>query len=126
MIKASELRVGNLVQIDANCQEVIEITGTTGTIRVAGMKNVKTPYNQINGIPLTPEWLERFGFEVYGSEPYWKYADGINGMFKNNRFRLFTFQTHGDYVPVDYVHQLQNLYFALTGQELELKDIAQK
>lgn len=115
MIKASEI-VPTLTFYDNRVGKEIHFK------TIHGLCNAESKPNDFEPIPLTPEWLERFGFEVYGSEPYWKYADGINGMFKNNRFRLFTFQTHGDYVPVDYVHQLQNLYFALTGQELELKE----
>lgn len=36
-------------------------------------------------------------------------------MIKPNELRL------GNYVAVKYLHQLQNLYFTLTGEELDVK-----
>ena len=69
-------------------------------------------------IPLTEEWLLKFG---------------IQGWFGNNRFqiqrttdKLFEVMAwkNGIYFwlcHLEYVHQLQNLYHALTGEELEIK-----
>lgn len=67
-------------------------------------------------IPLTEEWLLKFGFEPLGSSrfdfkifTYYLY----DGSFYNQSSRLST---------IKYVHQLQNLYFALTGEELKIKE----
>jgi hypothetical protein len=70
--------------------------------------------NECQPIPLTEEWLEKFGFE---------YSD-LNG--DSGLWKIPPFQIYGKYnqfiydyrLDVNYVHQLQNLYFALTGQEL--------
>jgi hypothetical protein len=70
-------------------------------------------------IPLTEKWLLKFGFEVFEFD---------NGQPNQYRFkdRLLVireekFVDYGSSVAIKYVHQLQNLYFALTGQELQLK-----
>lgn len=66
----------------------------------------------IDGIPLTSEWLWKAGLYRAG-----------------DRYKLGNFQfwfengegwaaTHLHEVRIKYVHQLQNLYYALTGQEL--------
>lgn len=72
-------------------------------------------------IPLTDEWLLKFGFNSNGK--VWE-IDSINGIvfeieYVSDCYYLHT-QGEWGYQGFSYVHQLQNLYFALTGQELEL------
>jgi hypothetical protein len=72
-------------------------------------------------IPLTEEWLLRMGFEKL-NQHYWS-LNGFNYqmIFSNNSLdvhkRKYLIKN------VKHVHSLQNLYFALTGQELEIKEI---
>ena len=71
-------------------------------------------------IPLTEEWLVRFGFEYTeiheGFNQYRK--DLLNLSITPNGFEIFlTFK----WINIKHVHQLQNLYFALTGEELTLQ-----
>lgn len=79
--------------------------------------------NDVCGIPLTEEWLKKFGFEYDGGSGY-KAPDNTehwyftlrNGFMPN---ACATGSVESDkYVGCQYVHQLQNLYFALTGDEL--------
>ena len=72
-------------------------------------------------IPITEEWLLDFGFEKKGDyyerwsgDLLYSYEDGWGLTFGQGMG--FSFE-----IKCDYVHQLQNLYFALTGEELELK-----
>jgi len=72
-------------------------------------------------IPLNTNWLLKLGFE---------YNDNI-GLYQNGGFDVdiedgvychFYLNEYGDwYKDIEYVHQLQNLYFALTGEELTIK-----
>lgn len=71
-------------------------------------------YN-VNAIPLTEEWLRKFGFEKL-QETY------FNGDFELDITDAgFLFSETYIKVSCKYVHQLQNIYFALTGKELEVK-----
>lgn len=82
-------------------------------------------------IPLTPEWLERCGFEKFEDE----YADIkvwskslIEIALKDGKFYLHASCTDPWYnqcigEPIEYLHQLQNLFFALTGGELQIKTV---
>ena len=73
-------------------------------------------------IPLTEEWLIKFGFEKKENKWY-KLIRFPTVRFLNNKLNVYVI-IHSSSVVIailDYVHQLQNLYFALTGEELTLK-----
>lgn len=116
---ANELRLGNLVFVDDVTREL-----TKQMFKVAV---IALNCQEIEPIPLTEEWLFKAGFEniqrgrfimnilSYGS---------INVQITKNKL-VVELGTTGHYLfgetKIEYVHQLQNLYFALTGIELELK-----
>jgi hypothetical protein len=103
-----ELRVGNLLYNGFN--ELIEVKNISHYNTSGFLLETLKP------IELTEEWLQKFGFELYDSVEF-------RHFYRKNDFDL-----NQDYQPIDfdcieikYVHQLQNLYFALTGKELEIK-----
>lgn len=143
-MNANELRIGNLVEC--------KVFGDTYTDRFPHYgKNVfpvfsackyfvkidigfdalrKVEIHEVKPIPLTEEWLLKFGFKKvndnfitieshhYENKNCWIYliADGfeleLNTLSeRNNLCRTYK-----------YVHQLQNLYFALTGEELTISE----
>lgn len=119
-MEAKELRIGNLF-IEENSKKIIEVIGLEkNRVVFSGMFLDKW---QAEPIPITKEWLLKFGF---------KENDNI---YKLNNFGKFIFFEHlnsfGFYPSgllnslmrmdnLKSVHQLQNLYFALTGKELEI------
>ena len=79
-------------------------------------------YSDIKAIPLTSEWLLMFGFKTANDTYYEKDGIGlITGYAVDGTFvcgnSFGSRHTH-----FYYVHQLQNLYFALTGEELTIKE----
>ena len=99
MIKASELRIGNLVSKNGEWFETDFIT-----INMA---------HNYEPIQLTTEILVRCGFEDDKKE--------MIRRLRGNDFVLdgYSNDYNGFYLGrIDYLHQLQNLYFALTGEEL--------
>jgi hypothetical protein len=122
-MKAQELRIGNFIE-NTDSQMASYMVVNADVIK----QNEHTMYASLEPIPLTEEWLFKFGFwrEVkVGSEMG---TDGIE--FRVYHFDVLTFNTnHGwwykvqriNETPLEYVHQLQNFYFALTGKELTLK-----
>lgn len=114
-MKATELRIGNYVyQSDAYGDT--PITGYQiyqfDTFCRGGI--VADYYKGFKPIPLTEEWLLRFGFEK--DDTIWIKHPIYGLLEKNGRFFIELGETGGIYIQ--YVHQLQNLYFALTGEEL--------
>lgn len=128
MINPNELRIGNFIQADVNqFDEVINIDGESGVIRVKTGNEFYLTSSFINGIPLTPEWLERCGFE----KSYSAYLNGIIYMYEGpgywNNQKGWPVGIRDEVSMrivrcIEYVHQLQNLYFALTGEELTIKE----
>lgn len=120
MIKATELRIGNWVLIRDNllCVKGISKKVSLGNTPDSEFVHDEFDCSVIKPVPLTPEMLERCGFErVYSSLVFGDYylydAPDFEGnwWFKNleHNFKV---------VKIKYLHQLQNLYFALTGEEL--------
>ena len=87
-------------------------------------------------ILLTEEWLIKFGFKKHSEQKQLFFLDKFR--FNLNVFTVKILracdkagesQHHEcgypiltDMISCGYVHQLQNLYFALTGEELKLND----
>lgn len=81
--------------------------------------------NDVTPIPLTMDWLIKFGFEnKEHSSVYTKglnYGDDYKSDLQHsysNHIMICRSGINAMAVKCDYVHQLQNLYFALTGEEL--------
>ena len=117
-LKANELRIGHLVEIN------MPITNKIISIDVYHISGLKKNKGYFKPIPLTEEWLFKFGFFTI------KAGKLIDATLPNFRFSLhksgnydgFLFcEKNNIIINIDYVHQLQNLYFALTNKELEIK-----
>lgn len=81
-----------------------------------GVTLSKLKIDKFSPIPLTEEWLVKFGFKKLPT--YNQYQKGecfIN--IDYNKKMLFIYNG-ANKSELHYVHQLQNLYFALTGTEL--------
>jgi hypothetical protein len=119
MIDAKELRIGNYVfdNGDGNLYKI-----PSGFSISANM--------EMNPIPITEEWLLKFGFE---NENHW-YSIVVSGLTfllvhkKLSESKRESFdcslkaKDSGVWFSgkIQHVHQLQNLYFALTGEDLTL------
>ena len=118
-----ELRIGNLVW----CFGVAEVVLIKkDKIKLGRQKRdgvilrEKAPIDSLalRGIILTEEWLIKFGYTKEDSNFWfighivWEYDKGVFICNKNG-------------ITLKYVHQLQNLYFALTGKELTLQNITE-
>lgn len=125
-MKANELRIGNYLS-GRNTVQVTEIL-MDGLVRIedSNSKFYVTGDNPcLEPIPLTEEWLLKFGFS---------YDERFDSFVKEYHNKMFNskdeFIVRKDLVVCDmdyspetkHVHQLQNLYFALTGEELTIKD----
>lgn len=109
MIPQNELRIGNRVLID----------GVSNNVDLHDMKY----YDQLYPIPITEDWLIRLGFETNGLG-YSPKDDCTICVEKWSDGDWYCSIGEGYEREIYHIHQLQNLYFALTGKELELKQNA--
>jgi len=123
----NELRIGNWVNeevlgncaVSDICEHVVMVKVNNGRLDGTTSKVTYTlNYNCISAIPLTEEWLLDFGFEKDELGWFFKENDycSFGLFFKNNEWLFYISDT-----KIKYVHQLQNLYFALTNNELTNK-----
>lgn len=122
-MNASELRIGNIVFEPLNenkrAFEVYELYHEKGYDKI-------NHFNAINFEPvaLTEEWLLKFDVRkrfdtayipCYSEDCSCAYDLVFDLIKEEPNVLVYNFK------KIKYVHQLQNLYFALTGEELQIK-----
>jgi hypothetical protein len=125
MIQANELRIGNYVN---------EYNVGVLQARILDFECILNGDINYQSIELTDYWLINFGFKIIDKKYSLNYCGesmkfGILETDVKNPFILYFHgrfgfninegRRNGDYC-IKYIHQLQNLYFALTGKELTI------
>ena len=125
-MKATELRIGNyhLYHIvdkydeRGEWDEVSQIDAED--FRILG--NFDCP--EYKPIPLDEEWLQKLGYCRYDERVDYFYDGNFRTRIDLHKceFKFYSFCEVSNeqwyLLTVQYVHQLQNIYFALTGEEL--------
>lgn len=139
----TELRIGNLLKNDG----VVVTIDALSIYHIWDDKGLK----KYEPIPLTEEWLVKFGFHIVNEikdaslcdtcrvltlNIPWKFGLSRSLIFTNcfgqenpdweldlgDRFSEFDFSKCLRLANINHVHQLQNLHHSLTGEELKIKD----
>ncbi len=125
-MKANELRIGNLVA-DYELNDVFfaieEIKKNEQRKLAVYYRNGSCMSIDPEPIPLTEEWLLKFGFNQEENK-YW-YSNGVIAISINDKGIYVIFGNSGREITrkgLFYVHQLQNFYFCLCGKELVVSD----
>jgi hypothetical protein len=118
MIQANELRIGNILEYFVNENGVDWIKVKVNGWDILRCDDNPTSFNGVRRpVVLTPEILERAGFKTpdgYNSTVLYK-----NGLMIDYHMGKYKVRDH-TLAPCDYLHQLQNLFFALCGTELDI------
>ena len=122
-MEAKELRIGNLITDKWSKGKYPFTILSLGKSKCTyfGHQQFWAKYENLEPIPLTEEWLLKFGFKERKNSIRYRY-------YKNRHsIELFSNYARMNYsIGFKYVHQLQNLYFALYGEELTIKEIKQE
>lgn len=135
MIPINELRINNYVYYNNEHNEIgiitKLITDIITDINYVGINNrIDIHYlnKHINPIPLTEEWLIKFNFnEMIEGSNFSKWCIGDNNVTHDYLLVLTQFKDENKFFfkngfhTIKYIHELQNLYFALSKEELILK-----
>lgn len=128
-MNGKDLRIGNFISVLGNTVEVIKILGEKkieihSDILQFWDVDIEDEDEDVKPIPLTEEWLLKFGFEKnddFISEDH-LWSDFIK---KGVRIQLPYFDWKDSDGEISFsvksVHQLQNLFYSITGEELTIK-----
>ena len=124
VILPTDLRIGNLIKVEtaqsnSYYTNVIKLYQNNILVKEDKEKGVLI---RIKPIKLTEEWLLKFGFILYGKEA----TDSTSPtdwyfIKKGFRFQIDCISHLNSVlgIKIETVHRLQNLYFALTGSDLQ-------
>lgn len=142
-MNVAELRIGNYINfldIKREVKAILNIANRKDVYWIVLNDFVGSKTIHLKPILLTEEWLVKFGFENYN------YINGLKGFeevatgYVLNELLLTYFDANKSLTgegyfcssknekniinkfPLKYVHQLQNLIFAMTQEELKYKD----
>ncbi len=120
-MKASELRIGNYVKTQIHGVGTVEAISENKILH--SMNWVSLDMEYFEPIPLTEKWLLDFGFKmerVFEARRFTLH-NGFIVNIQNRGVINFGIFNNAMSVEIKHVHQLQNLYFALTKKELTIK-----
>ena len=129
-MKATELRIGNYINyggvsniilgiISPSPQKIIELSDKY-LVEINTPDSFYVSVEDISPIPLSKEILEKYGFEYFNldigctdpADAYWvhkKLPSSINNL---------TWRVQNVPKKLNYLHELQNLFFLYTGEEM--------
>ena len=118
-MKTSEIRIGNIIEWNKEPFNVCRIFDNS-------VKNESwcKPINELHGIEITEKELLKFGFDNIQDEDQFtleydsELGTGFLLIWVDKSLNLYPQEGVIFLNHIKHVHQLQNLYFALTGEEL--------
>lgn len=130
MIHKKDLRYGNLIALSHESNAPIVTVAqikNRGVVWEVDGENGYSGFELLMPIELTTEWMEKLGF-IYsdGTSEYGTYRNNYVEIYEHDEepgifhFSMGLFRGHKR--EIKSVHQLQNLYYFLTEEELTIKD----
>lgn len=122
MINSKDLRIGNWVSLQASTPSgnilenalVIELGENYIRTSILGVSQLPTTEN-VYGIELSLDVLNKHNFKYWNESPIQADSNGIE---------FYEYSVNGLGIKtgkkLEYVHEMQNLYFDLFGEELEI------
>ena len=125
-MEATELRLNNLLMYEDSIVPIIGMENINEEILVKIDSETAIDSRKLKPIALTAEWFSKLGFkEVYRSSTrvrfdlpnFCRYDFDLSSNKILEGFLFF-----GNYIKCTHLHQLQNIYFTLTGEELKIEE----
>jgi len=135
-MEAKNLRIGNLVGIEETALHADGCNHLEAIFEIEELKkdvvqfkgyHAGEYYKDLKGIKLNEGMLSLYGFKRSNEKLIYLPIPQIKSEIhfeKHDYGNVITLQSNvGMFIPndIEYFHELQNLFFAITGQELELK-----
>lgn len=128
-MKNTDLRIGNLVSLSGSLTlKVYEIHEDCFYAKDSKGSSFKNTWADLKPIPLTEEMLLKCGFEFNKKYYHSKYINDSIKLIYDFDQKILYFKYKGEFIPmiqipknIEYLHELQNVIHALTGQELKIE-----
>lgn len=138
-LSSKSLRIGNLVGIKEtalhadgyNLEAIFEIEELKKDVAHFKRCHASEYYKDLKGIKLNDGMLSLYGFKRSSEKLIYLPIPQIKSEihFEKHAYgNVITLQSSvGMFIPndIEYFHELQNLFFALTGRELEMKTVCE-
>lgn len=119
MVNKFELRIGNKVLLGKDIVTLTEVGAFEASFEE---RNFVYPYVTLEPVPISPAILEACGFEYIDQVGGW--CNKHHVIYGADHWMIHPFCTNDTdvHIKVEYLHQLQNICFALdpTGTELSI------
>lgn len=120
-MKAKNYRIGNLVKYDNRVFRIHSLAEELPTLDTPEFGIGVVDWNTLKPIELTEEWLINLGFEQDTEVNYrWYHINGSLAYDLDDH--CIRIDNTWEFGKRKYVHEMQNLFFALTCEELQLKN----
>lgn len=116
-LKASDLRIGNLVKFGDNICKVIEITTIAFYVIDEKGETYKNTWAELEPIQITEDLLLKLG----GIKLYFKDFPSFNLLGIQINFINGMWIEHVSKVEIQGLHHLQNIFYFRNSEELEIK-----
>jgi hypothetical protein len=126
-MKASELRIGNYVLDERDSVDRVKaISDKEVALGALSQSNI-IPFSEVNPIPITEEWLGKVNYQYAnenGQKFYWHTDLPYFQLRKDeDSWGMWYCESNGvealiSKKDIEYVHDIQNIHFYLSGEEL--------
>ena len=120
VLKESDLRIGNFIKVISSTKTFDSFITQAKGYDIVRIEEKSFNHWNYEPVVLNEEWILKFGFKRIEGNCERNYTNGVFHVFINslNEVNFNFFPNFEWYKKIKYVHELQNLYFALTGSEL--------
>ena len=122
-MEATELRISNIVNCNDKRHHEPYIVVESITSECINVDFRPYNLNELEPIPLTEDWLLKLGFVKRADceFDFWKNSMWKLKEYKNKKYyQLYHCSDEVDCTMIKFVHQIQNLFYSLTGEELKI------
>lgn len=125
-MEAKELMIGNYVYHKGKPLQITNVIDFCVNMefgKYSGERNNEIDIDEISPILLTPELLKKCGYEFVIEVASWANPLHLISQYEGDVWVFEPFCTIDKdcHITIKYLHQLQNLVFALTGEELKIE-----
>ncbi|PRY55359.1 hypothetical protein B0I27_101328 [Arcticibacter pallidicorallinus] len=117
MVTISDIRIGNILHPDRNDHTIVATVRAIEENKIGFYEHASVAPAEVAAVSLTPLWLAGYSFSYSQEQLTWSKGK----MILNKVAEGFVFSLGDHRQALRHVHQLQNLYFALFTENLEVE-----